>query len=76
MAYCSESGKDDNGIRYGDANCDGCLDLADAIFIMQTLANPNRYEMSQQGRINADTDSNGVTVDDALAIQLHLLKVR
>ena len=76
MAYCSESGKDDNGIRYGDANCDGCLDLADAIFIMQALANPNRYEMSQQGRINADTDSNGVTVDDALAIQLHLLKVR
>ena len=76
MAYCSESSRDDDGIRYGDANCDGCLDLADAIFIMQALANPNRYEMSQQGRTNADTDSNGVTVDDALAIQLHLLKVR
>lgn len=76
MVYCSESSKDDDGIKYGDANCDSCLDLADAIFIMQALANPNRYELSQQGRVNADTDGNGLTVDDALAIQLHLLTVR
>lgn len=57
----------------GDANCDGKLDLADAILIMQVLANPNKYQLSEQGRANADMDGDGLTVDDALAIQMKLL---
>ena len=60
-------------VRYGDANCDGVLDLADAIFIMQAMANPDRYTLTSDGRTNADTNGDGVTVNDALAIQQHLL---
>ena len=57
----------------GDANCDGKVDLADAIYIMQALANPNKYQISEQGRANADMDGDGLTVDDAQAIQRMLL---
>jgi|GEM_PF-1252722 hypothetical protein len=60
-------------VRYGDANCDRVLDLADAIFIMQAMANPDRYTLTSDGRTNADTNGDGVTVNDALAIQQHLL---
>lgn len=57
----------------GDSNCDSAFDLADAVLIMQSLANPNKYSLSAQGRFNADMDDNGVTVGDAQAIQKMLL---
>ena len=57
----------------GDSNCDEIFDLADAVIIMQSLANPNKYSLSAQGRFNADMDDNGVTVGDAQAIQKMLL---
>lgn len=57
----------------GDANCDGKVDLADAILIMQALANPNKYCLTDQGRANADMNGDGLTVDDAQAIQRVLL---
>ena len=58
----------------GDANQDGTVDLADAIFIMQCLANPNKYQLSETGRQAADVyGDDGVTNDDALAIQYLLL---
>ena len=61
--------------RSGDANCDGDTDLADAIFIMQSMANPDKYQLSQRGRFNADISEpgHGVTADDALEIQNRLL---
>ena len=58
----------------GDSNQDGTVELADAIFIMQCLANPNKYQLSPEGRIAADVSGNdGITSDDALTIQLYLL---
>ena len=60
-------------VRYGDANCDGILDLSDAISIMQALANPDKYSLTSKGRDNADTNGDGVTANDALVIQQHLL---
>lgn len=67
----------------GDANCDNKVDLADAILIMQALANPNKYgiggtaqkPLTKQGYANADVDSStkGLTGDDALRIQEYLL---
>ena len=57
----------------GDANCDGGVDMADVVFIMQCLANPDKYQLTETGRINADMDGNGVTVGDAQAIQRKLL---
>ncbi|MCR5600550.1 MAG: dockerin type I repeat-containing protein, partial [Ruminococcus sp.] len=68
---------------YGDANNDSKLDMSDVVIIMQALANPNKYglngsdpnHISQQGWANADVhkNGNGVTMNDALAIQMKLL---
>ena len=65
----------------GDANCDGQIDLSDAVMIMQALANPNKYgiggtaekHLTEQGQINGDMDGDGLTVGDAQAIQRKLL---
>lgn len=60
----------------GDSNCDEEMDMADVVFIMQSLANPNKYQITKQGRFNADLDGNGLTVGDAQAIQEALLGLR
>lgn len=65
----------------GDANCDGQVDLSDAVMIMQALANPNKYgiegtaenHLTEQGKLNGDMDGDGLTVGDAQAIQRILL---
>ena len=68
---------------FGDANCDGQVDLADAVLIMQSLANPNKYgtsgtdehHLTKEGSANADVEGNGngITTNDAQAIQMYLL---
>lgn len=57
----------------GDSNCDEQMDMSDVVFIMQSLANPNKYQITKQGKFNADIDGNGLTVGDAQAIQKLLL---
>lgn len=59
----------------GDANCDGTADMADVVLIMQALANPDRYQLSERGAKNADMDGNGLTVGDAQTIQNMLLGI-
>ncbi len=56
---------------YGDANCDGKVEIADATLILQFLTNKDEYSLSAQGLINADVIGNndGVTGTDALTIQ-------
>ena len=71
--------------KYGDVNCDGDIDLSDAVLIMQSLANPNKYgqngsdshHITAQGLANADCTGNkdGVTSNDAQAIQKYLLGI-
>ena len=67
----------------GDANCDTDVELADAILIMQALANPDKFgtdgsekeHITEKGWINADVDGSGtMTGNDALNIQRYLLK--
>ena len=65
----------------GDANCDGKVNLSDAVLIMQSLSNPSKYKLTEQGNLNADCTSkitlkksgDGVTTKDALAIQQYAL---
>jgi hypothetical protein len=77
---------DENAESYssGDANCDGGVDLADAVTIMQALANPNKYglngsektHITAQGIKNADVvGNNGMTTEDAGTIQRYLLHI-
>lgn len=53
----------------GDADCDGKVNINDAVFVMQSIANPDKYQLSWQGKANADIDGNGITLSDAIAIQ-------
>ena len=67
----------------GDANGDGTVDMADVVLIMQALANPNKYgingtaehHLTEQGKVNADVDGDGLTVGDAQKIQMKLLGI-
>ncbi|MBR2283655.1 MAG: leucine-rich repeat protein [Ruminococcus sp.] len=54
----------------GDANCDKRVNMADAVAVLQCLANEVKYPLTEQGRTNADCDGNaGLTGQDAIAIQ-------
>lgn len=72
-----------NGVRYyvevtstytgkmliGDANLDGKVTVADAVAILQSIANRDKYGLSPVGALNADVDGiSGVTAKDALVI--------
>ena len=60
----------------GDANCDEQVNMADAVIIMQSIANPDTYKLTAQGEINADTDGSGdITNKDALTIQQYRLNI-
>ena len=63
--------------KWGDANCDDGIDMGDAVIIMQSICNPNKYKLSDQGRFNADVNlaGNGITSADALAIQKNLIGI-
>ncbi|WP_294471122.1 glycoside hydrolase family 9 protein [uncultured Ruminococcus sp.] len=44
-------------VNYGDANCDGKVDLSDAILIKQYLTNPAKFPLTAAGKANADCAS-------------------
>ncbi|MCM1528621.1 MAG: carbohydrate-binding domain-containing protein [Alistipes sp.] len=62
---------------YGDANCDGIVDIADATVILQYIGNADKYKLSAQGEDNADVYNrgDGITAMDSLAIQKYDAKV-
>lgn len=60
----------------GDANCDGKVTIADATAILQSLGNPDKYNLSAQGEKNADvTGNDGVMPSDAVMIQAYDAKI-
>lgn len=63
-------------ILYGDANCDGNVDISDAVLIKCFLINSKKYSLSAQGKKNADVqgNGNGINAQDAVAIQKYILK--
>lgn len=58
-------------IAWGDANCDGSVDIADATLILQYIGNSDKYKLTEQGMKNADVyeAGGGITAMDSLAIQ-------
>lgn len=63
-------------VVYGDVNVDGEVNISDAVLIMQSIANPDEFNLSEQGKLNADVTGNGdgVTANDAYVIQLIEIK--
>ena len=62
---------------WGDANEDGKVSISDAVAILQSIANSEKYGLSEQGAKNADIYNNGdgVTGADAATVQLVDAKV-
>lgn len=58
-------------INYGDADENGEVGINDAVLIMQSIANPDKYKLTSQGKLNADVfnHGDGITNNDALIIQ-------
>ncbi len=48
----------------------GRTTVADAVTIFQFIGNRDKYELTEQGKLNADVDDvEGITPNDALTIQ-------
>ena len=72
-------------ILWGDANCDGKVDLSDAVMILQSISNPDKYgvngssdsHITAQGVLNGDVYANGtgLTPQDALSIQKYVAEL-
>ena len=64
-------------VVYGDATLDGDVSLADALLILQHVANASKYPLSEKAADNADVYSrgDGITAMDALSIQKYDAKV-
>ena len=60
---------------YGDANDDGAVDVADATIILQFLANPSDFSVKNKTAADVSGNGDGVTANDALAIQKYLVGV-
>lgn len=57
-------------LRWGDANDDGIVSIADATAILQHLGNRDKYALTAIGALQADVDeSAGLTANDAIIIQ-------
>ena len=57
---------------WGDANLDEKVTVADAVAILQSLANKDKFALKPEGAKNADVYANGdgITAKDALIIQM------
>ncbi len=71
MVYSAEGTAPSGKTLMGDANENGEVTISDAVLIMQSIANPDEFKITAQGRLNGDVvdNGNGLTNMDALAIQ-------
>ena len=84
--YGQNDGPKTEEFVWGDANCDGGVDMSDVVLVMQSLANPDKYGLTgtDKNHITLDglergavtTGNKSVTTNDALEIQLFLLGKR
>ena len=62
---------------WGDADCNGVVEINDAVLVMSYVSNKAANPISDQGLLNADVNANGdgISSNDALAIQKYLANV-
>lgn len=85
IAVVDEKNDSDSSYKAGDANGDNNVTLADAVLVLQAVANADKYgvngtdenHITEQGVINGDVyeKGSGLTAQDALHIQKYLLKL-
>ena len=63
-------------VGYGDANCDGVVDISDAILVSRVAAEDTSVSLSETGRLNADCDGlSGISAGDASQIIQYIAKL-
>ncbi len=55
-----------------DANNDGVVTMSDSVSVLQSLSNPEKYGLTNQGKFNCDAECEGITPMTALNIQNEL----
>lgn len=62
---------------YGDANDNGTVEIADAVFILQGIADPsnNEYTIKNNDAADCFAPGSGIDAEDALAIQLFIADI-
>ena len=67
----TDEANDTEGVLYGDATLDGKVTLADALAILQFVANEDKYPLNAQAQKNADcfNPGDGITANDSVAVQ-------
>lgn len=58
---------------YGDANCDGNVDISDVVLIKGYTINPEKYLLAAPFSADITGNGNGVNAQDAVALQQYLL---
>ena len=63
--------------KMGDVNADSDVSIADSVLILQSIANPDKYKLSETSRITGDVcnTGDGITASDALSIQKKEAKI-
>lgn len=63
--------------KWGDANCDGTVNVSDAVAVTAFVSNSTKNTLSAQGEINADVheNGNGLNATDAYAIQQYATSI-
>ncbi|MGN0677722.1 MAG: dockerin type I repeat-containing protein, partial [Ruminococcus sp.] len=61
-------------VLYGDANTDGCVDIADVVAVSAYVADSEKNDIGGYGMLCGDVHNtgDGITANDALAIQKFL----
>ena len=64
-------------LRLGDVDCNGIVDVTDAVLLARLLAEDDEAVVSQQGMRNADCNQDGSrSMDDTTLILQHVAKLR
>jgi len=70
----SGSARPDN-IRYGDTDCNGAINVLDAVLLARVASEAEGVEITQEGKLNSDVTGDGlVKVDDLTKLLQYLAK--
>ena len=65
-----------DSVHYGDVNCDGVVDVADAVLLCRVSVEDRTAQVSGQGMKNADCNLDGNSdMEDALMILKYIAKL-
>ena len=72
----SDPGNVSQGIKWGDTNCDGKVDISDAVLLSRFVAEDSEANVTAEGKQNSDVNGNGtLDGDDTVKILKNIAKI-